>query len=106
MCDCSLKLSVKERTTMTADFSPQNPQSKPGQRSPSPSFIFFGVHPYYPLAPYKGNVFLFSLFSAQAPMSPSLPFSLDITHWSTFLLFGFYHTEDLEDFISPLGDER
>ena len=24
---------------MTADFSPQNPQSEPGQRSPSPSFI-------------------------------------------------------------------
>ncbi len=42
MCDCSLKLSVKERITTTADFLPQNPQSEPGQDSPSPSFIFFG----------------------------------------------------------------
>ncbi len=32
MCDGSLKLSVKERTTTTADFSPQNPQSEPGHR--------------------------------------------------------------------------
>ncbi len=30
---------------MTADFSPQNPQSEPGQRSPSPSFIFFDLIP-------------------------------------------------------------
>ncbi len=53
MCDSSLKLSVKERTTMTADFLPQNPQSEPGQHSPSPSFILFDCNRVVQLPPSK-----------------------------------------------------